>query len=61
MKSYKLEYLLNNYKECKIDLLSYNGVGEYYIYNLKTNSLTKLTTRNKRKFNKNDIKIFSMI
>lgn len=61
MISYKLDYLLKHYKECKIDLLSYNGVGDYYIYNLKTNSLTKLTIRNKRKFNIKDIKIFSVI
>ena len=49
MKSVKLEYLERHYKESKnFDLLSYNGKEEILIYNMKTNSITKLTTKNKR-------------
>lgn len=62
MKSVKLEYLERHYKESKnFDLLSYNGKEEILIYNIKTNSITKLTTKNKRKFNNKDIKIFSVL
>lgn len=62
MKSVKLEYLEKHYKENKnFDLFSYNGKEEILIYNMKTNSITKLTTKNKRKFNNKDIKIFSVL